>query len=370
MNQIFRWPPGWSTLLLIPALLIGFTVHELAHAVVAFMLGDTSQVERHRLSFNPVRHVSWLGMLAFLLVGLGWAKPVRVDQAQFRIKNRAFGMFLVSISGSAANFLVAALALLAMSVTATVVWVVADASPIDVILYMMAQDVGPDLHGLVVALTYYVMVANLLLAFFNLLPFPPLDGFQAAISLYTLVKKPATPPSMEPLKPSPLEVPMPPTLLLSPAQIHFDIGLNYHKDGLLDEAIARYRQAVAHDEFFGLAYYNQGLAYWQKGRLPLAESAFKAAAGHSDDVGVRLQSDLQLRRLAQADQDNAGDLGDIPPPLELGLAPSPEADLPAPIDPTLAKRVWLRLAIGGAVMISLALSAWLLVTTLVLTEMM
>ena len=73
MLNVFRWPPGWATLWLLPALFIGFTVHELAHALVAFLLGDTTQVERNRLSFNPLRHVSWVGMATFLLIGIGWA---------------------------------------------------------------------------------------------------------------------------------------------------------------------------------------------------------------------------------------------------------------------------------------------------------
>ena len=370
MNQIFRWPPSWSTLLFIPALLIGFTVHELGHAVVAFMLGDTSQVERNRLTFNPVRHVSWLGMLAFLLVGLGWAKPVWVDQARFRIKNRAFGMFLVSISGAAANFLVAMVALLAMTVTAAVVWVVADASPVDVLPYMMAQDVGLDTHGLVVALTYYVMIANLLLAFFNLLPFPPLDGFHAVVSLYALVKNPATRNMAESDLPYSAEGSKVEDSERSPAQIHFDIGLAYHRKGQVDEAIARYRQAIAHDQDFGIAYYNQGLAHWQKGRVPQAESAFRAAARTSDDVGVRLQADLQRKRLSQVDAGQDTEDAQIPPPLEPGIAASSVPDAPAPMDPLVARRVWLRLAVGGGLLLAAALAIWLAVTSLIVAEMM
>jgi Zn-dependent protease len=370
MNQIFRWPPSWSTLLLVPALLLGFTVHELAHAIVAFVLGDTSQVERDRLTFNPVRHVSWLGMLAFMLVGLGWAKPVWVDQARFRIKNRAFGMFLVSISGAAANFLVAVAALLAMTATATIVWVVADASPVEVLLYMMAQDVGLDTHGLVVALTYYVMVANFLLAFFNLLPFPPLDGFQAVMSLYALIKKPATGTIAGPALPYTSDSPKAADPEHSPAQIHFGIGVAYHKAGQMDEAIARYRQVIAHDDRFGLAYYNQGLAYWEKGRLPLAESAFRAAASISDDLGVRLQADLQLRRLSQVEAGQGTEDVQIPPPLELGTSVSLAPDVPAPLDPIVARRVWMRLAVGGGLMLVSALAIWLAVTSLIVAEMM
>ena len=96
MGDLLHWPPNWSTVLLLPALFVGFTVHELAHALVAYLLGDTSQVEGNRLSFNPLRHVSWVGMVVFLLFRFGWAKPVWMDASRFRIKNQAFGMFQVA----------------------------------------------------------------------------------------------------------------------------------------------------------------------------------------------------------------------------------------------------------------------------------
>jgi Zn-dependent protease len=101
MDNLAPWPLAWSRLLFLPGLFVGFTVHELAHAIVAFSMGDTSQVERNRLSFNPLRHVSWLGLAVFMLMGFGWAKTVAVDPTRFRVKNAAFGMFLVAIAGAA-----------------------------------------------------------------------------------------------------------------------------------------------------------------------------------------------------------------------------------------------------------------------------
>ncbi len=358
MEDLFNWPPSWSTLLLLPALFVGFTVHELAHALVAYLLGDTSQVERNRLSFNPLRHVSWLGLVAFLLVGLGWAKPVWVDHTRFQIKNRAFGMFLVSIAGATANLLAALLALLGMSGTVAIVWIAGGVSPATVIEFLMARP-GPDLQGLAVALSYYMMTVNGLLALFNLLPLPPLDGFQALMSLFSMIRRGlqrGAAPQAATARGTGAEAGA------SPAQIHFDIGLAYQKEGQLDEAIARYRQATAHDEQFGLAYYNLGLAYWAKGRLPLATSAFKAATQSGDDLGLRIQADLRLRELAQAEQDPAVELGPAPPPLEPGGPQTAPMDSAAPLDPDIARRVSLRLSIGAAVMLALALAIWLFVT--------
>ena len=127
MRDLVSWPPTWATLLMIPALLVGFTVHELAHSLVAFLLGDTSQVELKRLTWNPVRHISWLGTVTFLLLGFGWAKPVWVDYARLRIKNRPFGMFLVSIAGAVANILTALLVLLGISLSLSLVWFISGA---------------------------------------------------------------------------------------------------------------------------------------------------------------------------------------------------------------------------------------------------
>lgn len=365
----FNWPPTWSTLLLLPALFVGFTVHELAHALVAFMLGDTSQVERHRLTFNPLRHVSWFGMIAFLLIGLGWAKPVVVDQTRFRLNNRAFGMFLVSISGAMANLLLALLVLLAMSATVAVIWVSTGTSPSEVLAFLMAGQPGPDLQGVAVALTYYMVMVNVLLALFNLLPLPPLDGFQAVMSLYLLARNALKGEGAMQLAPQPVAgAALTEESPASPAQMHFDIGVAYQQEGKVDEAIARYRQAIAHDPSFALAYYNEGVAYWTKGRPSLARSAFRAAGQLARTPYVRIQADLRLHELVHAEQDPAAGSRPSPPLLESEST----ANAPAPATPSLApdleRRVWLRLGIGGALMLTLALLLWLFVTAVTLAS--
>lgn len=380
MGDLINWPPSWSTVLLLPALFAGFTVHELAHAFVAFSLGDTSQVERKRLSFNPLRHVSWVGMVVFLLFRFGWAKPVWVDARRFRIKNRAFGMFLVSIAGATANLLTGLLALLGMTVTVMVVWMVTGSSPVEVMQFLMVSEPGPDAQGVAVALSYYMMMVNLLLAFFNLLPLPPLDGFQAAISLVgairTAVRRdPAGEPpaqlvgSTEAVGDAVGETGAGELADRSPAQIHFDIGLEYQRAGQLDEAIARYRQATAHDEHFALAYYNLGLAYWAKGRISLAVSAFRAALQSGGPASIQAQADLRLRELAQAEQDAGAEPGSAPPPLEPPRAAEAALEALRPLDPAMERRVWLSLLAGGTGMVLLAISAWFYTTAVVLMSL-
>lgn len=387
MDELIYWPPSWSTLLLLPALFVGFTVHELGHALVAYLLGDTSQVERHRLSFNPLRHVSWVGLVVFLLFGFGWAKPVWADTSRFRVKNRAFGMFLVSVAGSSANLVTGLVALAGMVVTMSIVWITTGASPLAVWEFLTLPEPMLDAHGVAVALSGYMVRVNLLLAFFNLLPFPPLDGFQAAMSLVAALRKglgrEALPgPGLGPVQPAAVrelpaskaapsqgmgsELRNDETAVRSPAQIHFDIGLDYHKARKLDEAIARYRQATAHDEQFGLAYYNLGLVYWNKGRIPLAISAFKAAVRLGPDLAVQVHANRCLRELTAAEQNAEAELGAAPAPLEPGEATDLGADGSLPLDPAVTRRVWLSLAAGGVGAVVLAVVSWLYVTTVAL----
>ena len=367
MDALSEWLPSWSRLALLPAVFAGFTVHELAHALVAYLLGDTSQVERQRLSFSPLRHVSWLGMLLFLVAGFGWAKPVMVDWTRFRIKNRALGVFLVSIAGASANVLLALVALVGMSATVLLVSGVTGTAWGEIIWFLAVPPPTFGLQGVVVALSWYMVWVNLILAFFNLLPIPMFDGFQALMSLISLVRgalrgskagaAPAQPTLPAAGGGATVEEPA-----RSPAEIHFTIGLEYHQAGELDEAIARYRQALAHDDRFGLAYYNLGLAYLAKGRLPLASSAFRAVLQSQADPGLQFLADTRLRELARAEQDPAFAPGPVPEPLALGHEIQGPAQGAPPLDPEVARRLWLRLAVGGGLALALGVAAWVFVT--------
>ncbi|MGC9335816.1 MAG: tetratricopeptide repeat protein [Anaerolineae bacterium] len=369
MEDWIRWPPTWSTLLLLPALFVGFTVHELAHAVVAYLLGDTSQVERKRLSLNPLRHVSWIGLAVFLLFGFGWAKPVWFDPSQFRMRNRAFGMFLVSVSGAVANLLLGLLALLGITATVLITWGVRGVPAADAMAFLMISQPGLDLQGAAVALSSYMLTVNLLLALFNLIPIPPLDGFQAMVSLVAAIRtafRREPVPQAAPELAAQVEDDGEDTR--SPAQIHFDIGLQYHKEGQYDEAVARYRQATAHNEDFGLAYYNLGLAYWAKARLPLATSAFRAVLRADAVPALRLQADLHLRALLRAERDPDTEAGRPPEPVEVFQEVEPVREEPRAVDPTVARRLALRLTVGGVAGAVLGVAAWVFVTVVTLTS--
>lgn len=146
-------------LYLLPGVIIGFTLHEFAHAFVAVRLGDETPRLQRRYTLNPLAHVSILGLLLILVAGFGWAKPVQFNRANFKHPER--GELLVALAGPAMNFLLFLLFLF-------VIRLVSFASPDP-----FAQS---GLGRIAYRLLFTASWINLLLFLFNLLPIPPLDG--------------------------------------------------------------------------------------------------------------------------------------------------------------------------------------------------
>ena len=88
-----------------PPLLFALTMHELAHGYIAYRLGDPTAKEAGRLTMNPLKHLDPLGVIAFIIMKIGWAKPVPVDPRYFR--NPRKDMLTVALAGPAANVLLA-----------------------------------------------------------------------------------------------------------------------------------------------------------------------------------------------------------------------------------------------------------------------
>jgi Zn-dependent protease len=148
--------------------LIAITFHEAAHGFVAHRLGDNTAFDLGRVSFNPLRHIDPFGtivMPAILLLShspflFGYAKPVPVN---FRaLRNPRIGMVLVALAGPATNIL---LALAAAAAFHALVFAPADAG----------QWLADNLKN--------ALVINVVLAVFNMLPIPPLDGGRVAVGL-------------------------------------------------------------------------------------------------------------------------------------------------------------------------------------------
>lgn len=132
--------------------------HEWAHAWVASLLGDTSIKYRGRLSLNPLSHIDYMGALCLLLFGFGWAKPVPVDDRNF--KNPKVGMAITALAGPVAN-IVAGLA---------------GGFLFYGIVYLAPQFVTTTVGYYIIVFLQYYIVLNCSLAVFNLIPIPPLDG--------------------------------------------------------------------------------------------------------------------------------------------------------------------------------------------------
>ncbi|MDD4657618.1 MAG: site-2 protease family protein [Eubacteriales bacterium] len=149
IRNLFYW---------LPALIIAMSFHEYAHGKAADMLGDPTPRYAGRLTLNPLRHVDPVGLLMLLIVKFGWAKPVHVNPLYFR-GDRRRGMLLVAVAGPGMNFLLAVLAGIAWALS-----------------YVARVKLGWEIAVHAVIFFEYLMLYNVYLGVFNLLPIPPLDG--------------------------------------------------------------------------------------------------------------------------------------------------------------------------------------------------
>ncbi len=149
-------------IILAPPLLLALTVHEFAHGYVAFRLGDPTAQALGRLTLNPLKHLDPLGTLAFFIFHFGWAKPVPVNAAYFR--NPRKDMLWVALAGPLVNF---ALAIISALMTKTV-WLLTKTLPYS----PLGEAILVPLNSTLIASVWI----NLVLAIFNFLPIPPLDG--------------------------------------------------------------------------------------------------------------------------------------------------------------------------------------------------
>lgn len=151
-----------SVVVIIVGIFYSIILHEIAHGFAALCFGDTTAKDAKRLSLNPVRHVDLLGtiilpaacyiisLLGYSMLLFGWAKPVPVNPYRFR--NKRAGMIVVSLAGVFVNFLITALMFFLYSLT-----------------------------GFQPLIT--IASINIMLVSFNLIPFPPLDGYNFLTSI-------------------------------------------------------------------------------------------------------------------------------------------------------------------------------------------
>ncbi len=133
------------------AFLIGLTIHEFSHALVAYKLGDPTAKYAGRITLNPLAHLDLFGTILLFVVGFGWGKPVPFNPHNLR--DQKYGPLLIAIAGPLSNLVIAFVFGLALR-------------------FFVAYEMA---FGLILLFSVIVFL-NIILAVFNLLPIPPLDG--------------------------------------------------------------------------------------------------------------------------------------------------------------------------------------------------
>lgn len=164
MDSINIYQMLQKLVLLAPGFLLAITVHEFTHGYVAYRFGDPTAKMSGRLTFNPLSHLDPIGTLALVLTQMiGWAKPVPVNPRY--LANPRSDMLWISLGGPAANLLTAVLLAILLQVLDHFAGHSLMRSSFD---YLMKP---------LLLIIYFGIQINIVLAVFNLLPVPPLDGF-------------------------------------------------------------------------------------------------------------------------------------------------------------------------------------------------
>ncbi len=145
----------------VAAILVALTVHEYSHALAAHLMGDQTAKRLGRLSLNPITHIDIVGFIALVMIGFGWGKPVPFNP--YNLRYPKWGSALVAAAGPVSNIVMVAVFGMILKYT---------------------HNLMPEGNLLVEFLTLLVML-NLILCLFNLIPVPPLDGSKFLLSALT-----------------------------------------------------------------------------------------------------------------------------------------------------------------------------------------
>lgn len=146
----------FALVLYLLVIVVAITVHEFAHAYTADYLGDPTPDMQGRVTLNPASHVDPLGMLFLILFGFGWGRPVLFDP--FNLKDPRKDAAIIAVAGPVSNLILAVLA--------------------SILAYLIAGLTGSFFFDLLFTFLRIFITINLFLAFFNLIPVHPFDGFK------------------------------------------------------------------------------------------------------------------------------------------------------------------------------------------------
>ena len=160
----------YNKIITLPGIIIGVTFHEAAHAFASNRLGDPTPKQMGRLSLNPKYHIDPFGFLCLIIAGFGWGRPVEINPLYYKKRRR--DEIIVASAGVITNFLIA------FFVSLIVKFLYAN----------MSQTFYNGLGEIIIDILVSVVAINIILMLFNLIPVPPLDGFNIVTQAFSLQK--------------------------------------------------------------------------------------------------------------------------------------------------------------------------------------
>lgn len=164
LTLLFSSPP--LALAWIIAILFSLTVHEFSHGLMAKFKGDLTAEREGRLTLNPLAHLDLFGFIPLLLFGFGWAKPVPFNP--YNLKNPKWDSVLIALAGPASNLIIASVCSIAFR------------------FLVVGGIISP--YSLLTAFLFFLILLNLFLMLFNIIPIEPLDGSKLFFALFDAPK--------------------------------------------------------------------------------------------------------------------------------------------------------------------------------------
>lgn len=154
----------------LPGIILGLTVHEFCHALMAHLCGDSTSKDQGRVTLNPLKHIDPLGFIMLIFAGFGWAKPVEFNERN--LHNPKYDVIKIAMAGPLSNAVIAMILSVIFSVYSS-----------------FLPDYATTTMRIISEVFLYAIYINWGLFIFNLIPLPPLDG--SHLLFYQLRRFPA-----------------------------------------------------------------------------------------------------------------------------------------------------------------------------------